>query len=126
MARRRSATLTDAEARVMRVLWEKVSASVADVAEALSSGKRRVHYSTVQTILRILEAKGYVTHDKTGRRFTYRALVGQQQARRSALRLLVAGWFDNSPSQLVLNVLEDQRIDPQELERLKQLIREAE
>ena len=110
----------------MRVLWQKTSASVADVAEVLSSGTRRVHYSTVQTILRILEAKGYVTHDKTGRRFTYHALVGQQQVRRSALRLLVAGWFDNSPSQLVLNVLEDQRIDPQELERLKKLIREAE
>ena len=112
----------------MRVLWRKETATVADVTDTLreSSGRTRVHYSTVQTMLRILEAKGYVTHDKAGRAFTYRALVDQAQARRRALRHLVARLFDNSPSQLVLNVLEDQKIDPKELERLKTLIKAAE
>jgi predicted transcriptional regulator len=126
MARRASETLTDGEARVMRVLWQKESASVAEVTDALSSAKRRVHYSTVQTMLRILEAKGYATHDKDGRRFSYRAVIGEQQARRRALRHLVARLFDNSPSELVLNVLEDRRIDRRELERVKQLIKDTE
>lgn len=105
----------------MQVLWAKQSATVADVAARLRS-----HYSTVQTMLRILEAKGYVTHEKAGRAFTYRPLVDQTQARRRALSHLVSGLFNNSPSLLVLNVLEDERIDPVELDRLKQLIRDSE
>jgi BlaI family transcriptional regulator, penicillinase repressor len=124
MARRASPTLTDGEARLMAVLWDQHEATVAEVTEALSREKP-VHYSTVQTMLRILEEKGYVTHQKTGRAFTYRALVDQQQARRRALRHLVSGLFNNSPSQLVLNVLEDERIDRDELDRLKQLIKDA-
>lgn len=104
----------------MRVLWDEHSATVADVAARLKS-----NYSTVQTMLRILEAKGYVTHEKAGRAFTYKPLVDQTQARRRALSHLVSGLFNNSPALLVLNVLEDERIDPRELSRLKQLIRES-
>jgi BlaI family transcriptional regulator, penicillinase repressor len=121
MARRRSATLTDGEARLMRVLWDKETATVADVAAQVKS-----NYSTVQTMLRILESKGYVTHEKSGRAFAYRAVVDQKQARRRALSHLVSGLFNNSPSLLVLNVLEDARIDPRELDRLKQLIKDSE
>jgi BlaI family transcriptional regulator, penicillinase repressor len=124
MARRASPTLTDGEARLMRVLWDKHEATVAEVTDALT-GKKPVHYSTVQTMLRILEEKGYVTHQKTGRAFTYRPLVDQQQARKRAMRHLVSALFNNSPSQLVLNVLEDDRIDPDELDRLKQLIKDT-
>jgi BlaI family transcriptional regulator, penicillinase repressor len=124
MARRASPTLTDGEARLMRVLWDKHEATVAEVTDALT-GKKLVHYSTVQTMLRILEEKGYVTHQKTGRAFTYRPLVDQQQARKRAWRHLVSALFNNSPSQLVLNVLEDDRIDPDELDRLKQLIKDT-
>lgn len=124
MARQRSPTLTDGEARLMRVLWEKKTATVSEITEELST-KQRVHYSSVQTLLRILESKGYVAHEKTGRAFMYHPLVDQQQARRRALRHLVSRLFNNSPSQLVMNVLEDGKIDPDELERLKQLIKEA-
>jgi BlaI family penicillinase repressor len=102
----------------MTVLWKLRHASVADVVEALR-GKRPVKYSTVQTMLRILENKGYVTHRKSGRAFIYRARVDEKQARRRALSHLVSRLFNNSPSLLVLNVLEDARIDPAELERLK-------
>jgi predicted transcriptional regulator len=120
MARRPSPTLTDAEARLMNVLWEKGRATVGDVVAAL--GKRTVSYSTVQTLLRILETKGYVAHEKEGRAFVYRPLVDQRQARRRALSHLVSRLFDGSPSLLVLNVLEDERIDRGELERLKTLL----
>ncbi len=104
----------------MQVLWDLQSATVADVVSRLKS-----NYSTVQTMLRILERKGYVAHEKAGRAFAYRPLIDQKQARRSALSHLVSGLFDNSPSLLVLNVLEDERIDRGELDRLRQLIMES-
>ena len=124
MPRKPSRTLTDAEARVMAVLWESQRASVADVVRALSR-RRAVSYSTVQTILRILETKGYVAHDKVARAFIYRPLVDERQARRRALRHLASRLFKGSPSLLVLNVLEDERIDPDELRQLKKLIEDA-
>jgi predicted transcriptional regulator len=121
MARRTSPTLTDGEARLMTVLWEKERASVAEVVSALGR-KKPVNYSTVQTMLRILESKGYVEHEKEGRAFIYRPVIDQKQARRRALSHLVSRLFNNSPGLLVMNVLEDERIDPQELERLKKLL----
>jgi BlaI family transcriptional regulator, penicillinase repressor len=121
MARHPSPTLTDAEARVMTALWGLATGTVAEVVAALGP-KRAVNYSTVQTMLRILETKGYVTHDKSGRAFIYRPLIDQKQARRRALSHLVSRLFNNSPSLLVLNVLEDKRIAPGELERLKKLL----
>jgi BlaI family penicillinase repressor len=124
MARKRSPSLTDGEARLMAVLWRKQTATVADVVAGLKP-RRSGTYSTVQTMLRILEAKGYVAHEKVGRAFTYRPLIDEKQARRRALRHLLSRLFDNSPSLLVLNVLEDERIDSTELERLKKLIEHA-
>jgi len=124
MPRSPSRSLTDAEARVMAVLWESERATVADVVRALSR-RRVVSYSTVQTILRILETKGYVAHDKVARAFIYRPLVDERQARRRALRHLASRLFKGSPSLLVLNVLEDERIDPDELRQLKKLIEDA-
>ena len=121
MPRRPSRSLTDAEARVMAVLWESQKASVADVVRALSK-RRAVSYSTIQTILRILETKGYVAHDKVARAFIYRPLVDERQARRRALRHLASRLFKGSTSLLVLNVLEDERIDPDELRQMKKLI----
>ena len=124
MARKRSLTLTDAESRVMSVLWQRQTATVGDVVAALTQ-ERAVTYSTVQTILRILETKGFVTHDKVARAFVYRPAVDERQARQRALKHLVARLFNGSPSLLVLNVLEDQAIDRTELKRLKKLIRDA-
>jgi predicted transcriptional regulator len=124
MARKPSPALTDAEAQVMAVLWRLQTASVGDVVAAINE-RRAVTYSTVQTILRILETKGYVTHDKVVRAFVYRAVVDERQARRRALRHLASRLFEGSPSLLVLNVLEDEEIDPGEREQLKKLIERA-
>lgn len=124
MARKRSPTLTDAESRVMSVIWQRETATVGDVVAALTQD-RVVTYSTVQTILRILETKGYVTHEKVARAFVYRPAVDERQARQRALKHLVARLFNGSPSLLVLNVLEDEAIDRTELRRLKKLIRDA-
>jgi predicted transcriptional regulator len=124
MARKQSPALTDAEARVMAVLWRLQKASVGDVVTAINE-TRAVTYSTVQTILRILETKGYVTHSKVARAFVYEPVVDERQARRRALRHLVSRLFEGSPSLLVLNVLEDEEIEPAEREQLKRLIERA-
>jgi len=108
----------------MSVLWHSQVATVGDVVAALHKG-RPVNYSTVQTILRILETKGYVTHEKVARAFVYRPAVDARQARQRALRHLVTRLFNDSPSLLILNVLEDEQIDPAELQRLKKLIEDA-
>ena len=124
MARKTSPALTDAEARVMAVLWQLRSATVGDVLAALTP-ERAVSYSTVQTILRILEDKAYVEHDKVARAFIYRPVVDERQARRRALRHLATRLFNGSPSLLVMNVLNDEELAPDELRRLKKLIEEA-
>jgi BlaI family penicillinase repressor len=124
LARKRSPALTDAEARVMAVLWRAQTATVGDVVAALKK-QRMVSYSTVQTILRILETKRYVTHDKVARAFLYRPIVGEREARRQALRHLIGKLFSGSPSSLVLNVLDDEDIDPSELRRLKRMIEDT-
>ena len=124
MARKTSPALTDAEARVMAVLWQLRTATVGDVVAALAP-ERAVSYSTVQTILRILEDKAYVEHDKVARAFIYRPVVDERQARRRALRHLATRLFNGSPSLLVMNVLNDEELAPDELQRLKKLIEEA-
>jgi BlaI family penicillinase repressor len=124
MARKKSAALTDAEAEVMAVLWRLRKASVGAVMTAMNA-TRSVTYSTVQTMLRILETKGYVTHDKVARAFVYEPVIDERQARRRALRHLVRRLFDGSPSLLVLNVLEDEEIDAAEREQLRKLIERA-
>jgi predicted transcriptional regulator len=108
----------------MAVLWQSPVATVADVVAALRD-RYALTYSTVQTLLRILEQKGYVTHDKVGRAFVFRAVVDEGQARRRALKHLIGRLFNGSPSLLVSNVLDDDEIDPQELEQLKRLIERA-
>jgi len=127
MPRTPSPTLTDAEARVMSVLWRKEPATVSDVVAELNAlkKKRPVAYSTVQTMLRILEEKGYVTHEKVARAFVYRPRVNERQARRRALKHVASRLFNDSLSQLVLNVLEDGQIDAEELGRLKKMIEDA-
>jgi predicted transcriptional regulator len=124
MPPKRSPALTDAEARVMAVLWQMERATVGDMVGTMTR-KQPVSYSTVQTILRILEDKGYVAHDKVARAFIYRPIVDERQARRRALRHLASRLFDGSPSLLVMNVLDDEDMDPDELKRLKKLIEDA-
>jgi len=124
MARKQSAALTDAEAAVMAVVWRLRRTSVGEVV-AVMNETRAVTYSTVQTILRILETKGYVTHEKIARAFVYEPVVDERQARRRALRHLVNRLFEGSPSLLVLNVLEDEEIDPAEREQLRKLIEKS-
>jgi predicted transcriptional regulator len=125
MARKKSANLTDAELRLMDILWERGSATVADVVESLPQNPA-LAYSTVLTTMRILENKGYVRHTKEGRAFIYHPLVGREQARESAVSHLLGKFFENSPELLMLNLIEGKKIDAAELKRLRQRIAEGE
>ena len=124
MARSKSPTLTDAELRLMRVLWDRGPSTVAEVTDALE-GDDRVAYSTVQTILRILEEKGYLTHRKEGRAFVYTARVGAGQARESALQYVLDRFFNNSPELLLMNVIESEDINLENAEKIRALLRDA-
>jgi predicted transcriptional regulator len=107
----------------MDVIWEKGSATVAEVADALPK-ELGLAYNTVLTTLRILEEKGYLTHTKSdeGRAFRYSAVVGRDEAGRNAVRYLVSRFFRNSPELLVLNLLEDEDLSAKELHRIRELI----
>ena len=121
MARKKSLTLTEAELPIMEVLWDKGVATVGEVAEGLSKD-RAVAYNTVLTLMRILERKGYVQHTKDGRAFVYQPVVGRGEASRTAVRQLLNRFFNDSPELLVLNLLHDEAMDEQEIERLRGLI----
>jgi predicted transcriptional regulator len=127
VARTRSSGLTEAEIRLMDVIWDKGSATVADVAEALPK-ELGLAYNTVLTTMRILEDKGYLEHAKPseGRAFVYRPLVGREEASRNAVRHLISRFFRNSPELLVLNVLKDEELSETELQRIRQLVAEEE
>ena len=120
MPRKKSLTLTDAELRLMNVLWQKGQATVAEVTAALPPPP--LAYNTVLTTMRILEQKGYVAHDDGGRAFIYRALVERDAAAKSAVGHLVSRFFGNKSSALALRLIEDARPSDEELARLKRLI----
>jgi len=121
LARNKSATLTEAELRIMNVLWEKGSATVHEVLQGMPAPPA-LAYNSVLTIIRILEKKGYVQHVKDRRAHVYMPKVDRKDATRFEVRHLVSRFFGNSDELLVLNILEEKSIDADELARLRQLL----
>jgi len=120
----KSVTLTEAELRLMDVLWLKGPSTVQQVLGALPR-KSQLAYNSVLTTIRILEKKGYVRHIKDGRAHVYRPLVEQAEASRSEIRHLAHRFFNNSHEMLVLNILEDRGVDAEELKRLRHLLEQT-
>ena len=121
MPPRQSGTLTEAELRIMNVLWLKGSGTVQQVLDSIAE-KPSLAYNSVLTTIRVLERKGYLGHLKDGRAHVYTPLVEQKEATRSEIRHLVSRFFKNSQEQLVLNLLEDQGIGPEEIGRLREML----
>ena len=117
----KSTTLTEAELRLMDVFWLKKSATVQQVLEALPD-RPALAYNSVLTTIRILESKGYLSHEKDGRAHVYTPLVGRKEASRLEVQRLVNRFFENSHEQLVLNVIDDENLDVEELDRLRKLL----
>ena len=125
MPPRKSPTLTEAELRLMEVLWQKGPATVHQVLESLPKSTA-LAYNSVLTTIRILEKKGYVAHLKDGRAHIYQPLIGRREATRSEVRKLLNRFFQDSHELLVLNLLEDKSIDARELQRLRALLNQRE
>jgi BlaI family transcriptional regulator, penicillinase repressor len=120
---KQSLTLTEAELRIMDVLWRRGSGTVQQVLEWISSP---LAYNSVLTTVRILERKGYVKHIKDGRAHVYEPVVGREEATRSEIRHLLGRFFRNSREALLLNILQDEAIDAGELKRLREMLERSE
>jgi predicted transcriptional regulator len=116
--------LTEVEQRVMEVLWSSGSGTVSEVLSAVESPKP-LAFNTVQTMLRILEQKGYVRHTEEGRAFRYFPLVDKAAASRTAVQSVVRRFF-GSPGALALNLLQSEKLSADELAHIRKLITEAE
>ncbi len=121
MPPRQSEILTEAELRVMKVLWERGSGTVQQVLDSIEE-KPALAYNSVLTTIRILERKGYLKHIKDGRAHVYAPVVPQEEASRSEIRRLASRFFGNSREDLVLNILEDRGIQAEELARLRKML----
>lgn len=121
MPPRQSGTLTEAELRIMNVLWGKGSGTVQQVLDSIDE-KPVLAYNSILTTIRVLERKGYLKHLKDGRAHVYTPLVGRKEATRSEIRHLVSRFFANSHEQLVLNILEEQGIEVDEVTRLRDML----
>lgn len=118
MARPKSEILTDAEQRIMRVLWDRKEASVRDVTEALQD-TYPVAYNTVLTLLRILTEKKYVKPRQVGRAFVYKTLVSRHEARTQAMTKLVSQFFEGSPTELAQHLIKTNALDLEELQAIR-------
>ncbi len=124
MPRGKSESLTEVEQRVMEVLWASGNGTVSEVLGAVKAPKP-LAFNTVQTILRILEQKGYVRHTEEGRAFRYHPVVDRSAASRSAVQNVVRRFF-GSPGKLALNLIESERLTPEEMKRIRRLLELAE
>ena len=122
MPRKKPITLTNAEHRIMEIIWARGSATVAEVVEGL---KGKDAYTTILTLMRILKGKGYLSTRKEGRAFVFVPKVDRDTVARNAVRQLLSKFFAGSPSELVLAFLREEEITPKDLDRIKQKIMET-
>jgi BlaI family penicillinase repressor len=116
MPRQTSESLTEREAQIMDVVWRLGEATADQVREALPGGP---HDSTVRTLLRVMETKGYLKHEARGKAYIYRAAVARQKAQRLALRNVITRFFAGSAEDLVLRLIEDEHLSSAQLEELR-------
>ena len=124
MPPKKSITLTEAELRLMKVLWLRGESAVGDLVAAMPVGAP-LAYNSVLTTIRILEQKGYVQHRQEGRAFVYSASVAEHDAGKSEIRHMMRRFFGNSRERLLLSLLGDEEITHEELQRLKSAIDSA-
>jgi len=122
MSRKKNLTLTNAEHRIMEVIWAKGSATVAAVVEALRGEDA---YTTILTLMRILKDKGYLTSRKEGRAFVFVPRVDRDTVAKKAVNQLLSKFFAGSPSELVLSFLREEELTPEELDAIKRKIMDS-
>jgi len=111
--------LADREAELMEVLWDVGPSTVAEVKDRVTDD---LAYTTVLSILRTLESKGYVTHDADGKAHRYSALIERDAARRSALQAMAEKFFKGSTAVLLTHLVADEKLKPEDVRRLRALL----
>jgi len=118
--------LADLQMAIMQVLWDRGEATVGEVREALARAKRPLAYTTVGTMLAKMERSGHVAHRAEGRANIYRPLVKKEQVSRSMTGDLLDRLFGGDVADMVCHLLDECDVSPEELARLKRLIRQKE
>jgi predicted transcriptional regulator len=116
MARQISDALTAREAQIMDVVWRLGDATAEAVRRDLPGSP---HDSTVRTLMRVLESKGYLEHEARGKAYIYRAAVPRQKAQRLAVRSVLSRFFAGSAEDLVLRLIEDEHLLPEQLDEIR-------
>lgn len=124
MPPKKSSTLTEAELRLMKILWQRGESAVGDLVSAMPEGTP-LAYNSVLTTIRILEQKGYVQHRQEGRAYIYSPCIAEHEASRTEIRHMMQRFFGNSRERLLLSLLGDDEVSPEELKRLKEAIANA-
>jgi predicted transcriptional regulator len=117
MARPKSETLTPREAEIMEILWRQGRATADQIRSAMAD---QPHDSTVRTLLRVLESKGHVRHQVAGGRYVYRPVITRRRAQRKAIETLLQRLFGGSAESLLLRMIEEEQITPEQLQTLRQ------
>ncbi len=120
-----SATLTPQELELMKIVWQKRQVTVRDVFETLLE-RRKIAYTTVMTMMRVLERKGYVKANRVDRAYVYRPARAERQVLRSMVREFVDRVFGGSAQPMLVHLVEDRRLSSKQLDEIERLIREAE
>ena len=121
MGDRETTGLTKLELQIMQVIWKLGTSSVKDVQEGL---EQRLAYTTVQTMLNILERKGKLKRKLRGRAYVYSATVTEARASRHAVRDLVDRMFGGSTDELVMSLIKSRQIDPKRIAELSRQLEE--
>jgi len=116
-----SIILTRQELQIMKVVWARGAATVKEVCDAMSQ-KKVTAYTTVLTLMGILEEKGALTHTRSGRAYVYKPLLSRQQATRNQIHDVLTRFFDGDPKKLIENVIENEVKEPQQLGGVRNLL----
>jgi BlaI family transcriptional regulator, penicillinase repressor len=114
---------TPAEMRLLQILWDLKEGTVEDVVNAHPE-RERPHYKTTQTLLRIMESKGFIAHESRGRVFVFKPLASRKAIDQLSVQALVSRNFHGSAAGLLINLLESSAIKKKELDELESYIRE--
>jgi predicted transcriptional regulator len=120
--RRKTKTLTEQELEIMKVIWQCGEATVRDVVAALSE-QRQIAYTTVMTMMNILEQKGHLKKRQVDRAFVYKPARAQEQVIGSMVRDFVDRVFNGSAAPLLLHLVDDKKLTEKELNEIREIVR---
>ena len=122
--RRRSRTLTEQELEIMKIVWGLGRGTVRDVYEALRE-RRKIAYTTVMTMMNILEEKGYLRKRAGERAYVYQATRPRGEVIKAMVREFVDRVFNGSAEPLLVHLLRDRRLSPKDLDNIARAMREG-